>query len=277
MTKKVPLTDEIVFTVADLVDDAQQPTREPSHSEIEFQINRYNLQKGDPRSQGLTVGKAKRIRAVLSWAMETDHEAGEKLVASLISLIKARGGFRETSKNYVGKEAIINAQVAFKEEGFDLSKEGDLRVLVLDNLSDLEKEDALRAYIRRAKKGAEDAALLAGTGKDLLEAVSAFILTKLWGDYPQTSNFPTLLGQTFTALGLITSKQNNNQSNRKAHQRFEASLYELGCSVNMLRNKEGTGHGRPFLPTLTEGEAKAAVESMGMISEFLMNKLKNVQ
>jgi len=51
-------------------------------------------------------------------------------------------------------------------------------------------------------------------------------------------------------------------------------LYELGCAVNNLRNKQGTGHGRPFLPTVSDNEAKAAIESMGMISEFLLNKLK---
>ena len=137
-----------------------------------------------------------------------------------------------------------------------------------------EQEEALRAYIIRAKKGAEDAALLAGTGKDLLEAVCGFILTKLWGNYPTTGNFPTLLGQTFTALNLVYDSSKLEPSDRRSQQRFEASLYELGCSLNNLRNKQGTGHGRPFLPTITDSEAKAAIESMGMIAAFLMNKWK---
>jgi hypothetical protein len=274
MVKKAPLTDEIVFALAKLVDDAQQTNREPSHSEIDYQINRFNLKNGDPRSQGQTVGKTKRVRAVLNWAMENDLENGEKFVAAFMALLKASGGFRETSRNYVGKEAIINAQLAFKSEGYVLGSDGDLRAIVLDNLNDIEKEEALRAYITRAKKGVEDAALLAGTGKDLLEAVCGFILTKLWGNYPHTSNFPTLLGQTFTALNLVFDKTKINPSGRQSQQRFEASLYELGCSLNNLRNKEGTGHGRPFLTSITDSEAKAAVESMGMISAFLMNKWK---
>lgn len=274
MVKKAPLTDEILFTLAKLVDDAQQPTREPSHSEIESQIKRYNLEKGDPHFQGLSVGKTKRVRSVLNWAMENNLDGGEKFVSSFIALLKALGGFRESSKNYVGKESIMNAQAAFKSEGWALSSDGDLRAIVLDNLNDIEKEEALRAYITRAKKGAEDAALLAGTGKDLLEAVCGFILTKLWGYYPTTSNFPTLLGQTFTALNLVYDKTKIDPSNRRSQQKFEASLYELGCSLNNLRNKEGTGHGRPFLTTITDSEAKAAIESMGMISAFLMNKWK---
>jgi hypothetical protein len=272
--KKGPLNDEIIIAVSRLVDDAQQVTREPSHSEIEFQIHRFNLQKGDPKFNGQTVGKAKRVRSVLSWAIENDNESGEKFVASLIALIKTIGGFRNTSPNYVGNEAILNAQVASKGEGYELNNDGELRALVLDNLSELEMEEALNAYIRRAKRGSEDAALLAGTGKDLLEAVAGYIHTKKWGDYPHTANFPTLLGQTFISLGLATSHPDIDAT-KKTKQRFEISLYELACSINTLRNKEGTGHGRPFLPTITKSEAKVAIESMGVIAEFLMNKLKD--
>jgi len=50
-------------------------------------------------------------------------------------------------------------------------------------------------------------------------------------------------------------------------------LYELGCAVNRLRNTEGTGHGRPFLPNVTDGEARTAVEAMGMIAGRLLDAL----
>jgi len=57
-------------------------------------------------------------------------------------------------------------------------------------------------------------------------------------------------------------------------QRLERSLYKLGCSINTLRNKEGTGHGRIFLPNVSKDEARLAIESMGIISEFLLSKLE---
>ena len=50
----------------------------------------------------------------------------------------------------------------------------------------------------------KDAALLVGTGKDLLEATAAHVISELFGHYPHQANFPTLLGQAFTALGLAT-------------------------------------------------------------------------
>lgn len=270
--KKLPLNDEIAVAISQIVDDALVATRKPSHADLENIIQRYKLDKGDPKlnGQNTNVGKAKRVTAVLNWALEYDQEAGESFVSSLISLIRGNGGFRQNSPNFVGPESILNLQSALRTEGIVLSSDGAVSPAVLDNLSDLEMEEALEGYIRRAKKGATDAALLTGTSKDLLEAVAAHVITRKLGEYKQ-SNFPTLLGLAFYQLGLSTP---DTKGDNEATARLEISMYELGCSVNNLRNKQGTGHGRPFLPTVTDIEAKAAIESMGLISEFLLSKLK---
>ncbi|MEK3980626.1 abortive infection family protein [Psychrobacillus sp. FSL K6-2836] len=269
---KIPLNDEIAVAMSQIVDDALVATRKPSHADLDNIILRHGLDKGDPKLNGLNgnVGKAKRVYAVLNWALEYNQELGESFVGSLISLLRGHGGFRDSSPNYVGNESILNLQNSLKLEGIVLASDGTLTPMVLENLSDLEMEEALESYIRRAKKGASDAALLTGTSKDLLEAVAAHVITKLLGKYQQ-SNFPTLLGLAFHLLGLSTP---NTKGVNESMSRMEISLYELGCAVNNLRNKQGTGHGRPFLPTVTPNEAIAAIESMGLISEFLLNKLK---
>ncbi|BAQ09549.1 hypothetical protein OXB_1077 [Bacillus sp. OxB-1] len=270
--KKLPLNEEIAVAVSQVIDDALVVTRKPSHADLDNIILRNKLEKGDPKLSGYNknVGKAKRVNAVLNWALEYDQEAGETFVSSLLSLIRGHGGFREDSPNFVGNEYIQNLQNSLKMEGIILASDGMITPIVLDNLSDIEMEKALEGYIRRAKKGASDAALLTGTSKDLLEAVAAHVITRLQGKYQQ-SNFPTLLGFSFYLLGLSTPETDGNN---KVTSRFENSMYELGCSVNNLRNKQGTGHGRPFLPEITDIEAKAAIESMGIVSEFLLNKLK---
>lgn len=140
-----PLSDAIIVAVARLVDDAQCDTREPSHSDIEFQINRTGLSAGDPKAQGQLVGKAKRVRGTLSWAFENDPQAGGAFVAYLISLVKGCGGFRGTSPNYVGSDVIKDAAEAFKTEGYELSSDGDLRPLLLENLSGAALTAALEA------------------------------------------------------------------------------------------------------------------------------------
>lgn len=99
--KKAPLSDEITIAVSKLVDDAlADKKREPSHSEIGFQIDRAELKRADPNRNGQVLGKAKRVRAILDWAIEHDQNAGEILVAGLISTVRSCGGFREASPNY---------------------------------------------------------------------------------------------------------------------------------------------------------------------------------
>jgi len=256
--------------VARLVDDAQTDTREPSHSDIEFQINRAGLRRGDPKAQGQLVGKAKRVRGTLNWAFEHAPQAGEKLVSSLIALIRGCRGFRESSPNYVGADALRDAADAFRAEGYEMTPDGELRPVVLDSLSGAALTETLKAYVRRAKRGAEDAALLTGTGKDLLEAVAAHILKERYGTYSTRATFPTLLGQAFVAAGLATP-QDPVKAGEPPQRRFERALYETGCAVNRLRNKEGTGHGRPWLPTVTSAEGRAAIEIMGIIAERLLS------
>jgi hypothetical protein len=54
--------------------------------------------------------------------------------------------------------------------------------------------------------------------------------------------------------------------------RLAQTLYLLGLAVNKLRSSEGTGHGRPFPPAVSELEAKIAIEAMGVVSEFVLEK-----
>jgi hypothetical protein len=272
-SNRAPVNDAIIAAVARLVDDAQSGRREPSHSDIEFQINRAGLELADPTRQGQTVGKAKRVRAVLSWAIENAPDKAETFVAALVALIRGSGGFRSASSNYVGAEVVVDLREAFELEGFVLSDSGELLPRTLDGLSGAMMTQALESYVRRAQRGSEDAALVVGTGKDLLEATAAHIIVQKYGQYSQQSHFPTLLGQAFTSLNLATP-QTPAQPGELPQRRVERVLYDVGCAINGLRNKMGTGHGRPFLPSLTDDEARSAAQLMGIVSGFLLHTLK---
>lgn len=264
-----PLTDAVIFAVAGLVDDSGQ-TRQPSHSDLDFQINGAGLTAGDPKAQGQLVGKAKRVRGALNWALENQPSAGEALVEPLLALLRARGGFRPSSPNYVGAEPITDAIAAFSAEGFVLTADGELRPQLLDNLSGVALSDALYSYVRRAKRGAEDAALLAGTSKDLLEATAAYILVERNGSYPQGANFEGLLGMAFVPLGLATPSH-PVQPGEPSQCKAERAMFSLACGVKAMRNKLGTGHGRPWLPNITEIEARGAIQFMGTIAEWMLH------
>lgn len=266
----IELSDAVVEVLARLVDDGTAETkREPTHSTLSFHIGQAGLQQGDPANTGQTVGKAKRVRAVLSWSLEHQPSSGARLAATLVQVVRGSGGFRPTSPNYVGDAVITDAIEALASEGYVLALDGTLRPLLLDTLSGRALTKALAAYVRRAKRGALDAALVTGTGKDLLEATAKHVIVIKYSTEPTISNFPTLLAQAFLALGFCIAKDRASD----ARMRLDAALYELGCAVNALRNSEGTGHGRPFPTTVTDAEARIAIESMGVVAERMLGAL----
>lgn len=270
----IPITDTIAHAVAQLVDDSNNngSYREPSHSDIEFQIIAAGLSAHDSRQKGQTMGKAKRVRAVLYGAIESDPDAGGKFVAGLIGKLRACGGFRPNSANFVGSEAIENARAAFELEGFSLGQDGSLSAKVLDSMRGPELTEALRRYADRARRGSEDAALLSGTGKDLLEATAAHVLMTLNGGYSSALNFHSLLGMAFMALDMAVPELPEGPGEPPS-KLMERGMFHMSLAVNRLRNKQGTGHGRPWIPTISEEEASAAIETVGCVAMYMLVKL----
>jgi hypothetical protein len=64
-----------------------------------------------------------------------------------------------------------------------------------------------------------------------------------------------------------------NKANLTAQEQLDVALYDLACAVNRLRNREGTGHGRPFLSSVTPVQARSAVQSMGLVAARLLDAL----
>ncbi|WP_430418342.1 abortive infection family protein [Methylibium petroleiphilum] len=270
----VPVTDTIAHALMQLVDDSNNngTYREPTHADIEFHVNQAGLGQYDPKQQGQQIGKAKRVRAVLYAAMDANQSAASRFAAGLLAKVRACGGFRDASPNFVGREAIENAKAAFDAEGFVLAEDGGLSPKLLTSLHGVQLTEALAAYARRAQRGAEDAALVAGTGKDLLEATAAHALETLQGRYPANANFQGLLGMAFVALELAVPEI-PEQSGEPPVKAMERGLFLSALGVNRVRNKQGTGHGRPWLPTLSDEETKAAIEIVGMVSAYMLAKL----
>lgn len=269
---ELPISDSIIMAVAKLVDDAQVESREPTHFDLEVQIKKAGLTEADPKFQGQSVGKAKRVRATLNWAFENNSSSGGQLIELLLSQIRAVGGFRDTSPNFVGEEQILNAIGAFNSENFSLSESGDIRPKVLDTLRGKHLTEALQAYAQRAKRGSEDAALLSGTGKDLLEATAKHIIQTKFGNHRVHDNFPTLFGQAYAALSMATP-ETPKATNEPAIKNYERALFEMAISINRVRNKEGTGHGKLCITALSAEESHSIIESVGIIAEFLLNRL----
>jgi hypothetical protein len=268
------LNETTVQAVARLVDDAGA-TREPSHSDLEDLFRRVDLAAADPhRDPAVRVGKQKRVRHVLRWAMDNDQAAGSNAIAELLGMIRGFGGFRPDSPNYCGEDPIATCVAAFASEPVELTSDGVLRPRSLAGLAGRTLTDALRSYVTRAQRGYEDSVLVAGTDKDLIEAIAAHVLTERYGTY-SSDDFPTVLGQAFLALGLAAQRPKPDVGGLEgARAAMTVTLYELGCAVNRLRNKAGSGHGRPFVPELTPAEIRAATEAAGLVAGRMLDALE---
>ena len=264
----LPFDDRVGSAVAELI-EARTPI---SHHQLGGHFRAAGLARADLPGEG----KKKRARAVLR-AAEHNRAAGAALVRRLLGALGAEGCFRPDSSTYFGAERCRNLRAVLGQHGWSVDDDGVLRPRVLEGLEGTELSEALEQIVRRAQTGATDAALGVGTGKDLLETTARKVLVDHTGAFPTYANFPATLYQAFDRLGLPAPPPQAVADLRQAldpdpRRRFVQVLYILGCTVNELRNAQGTGHGRPFPPTITDPEAKAAVQSMGLVADFLLGQ-----
>ncbi|MDV5047604.1 abortive infection family protein [Vibrio diabolicus] len=158
-------------------------------------------------------------------------------------------------------------------EGFELAYDGSIRAKVLDNLSGKQLTDALLSYAQRAKKGVGDPALLAGTGKELLEATAKHVIHTKYGTHPQNANFPTLMGQAYSALQMSIPESNATPVSDNPVAEYEKAMFNMALAINRVRNKEGTGHGRISVTKLSDTESENIVQMVGVIADFLLHRL----
>jgi hypothetical protein len=218
----------------------------PSHDELDGAIARAGLAAGDPRRASPVIGKTKRIRQVLVYATDHDPAAGLKLAVTVVSLMRADGMFIPAAESYVGDAKVEALRRAFLGLGFDLSANGAVRPLVIDNLTGTQLTDALRAYVNRINLNPDDAPLQIGTGKELDEAAARQVLEERTGSYAtsgRAGSYPVTLAQAFTVLGLAVP--GNVDLNDDPHRAVQECLFLLSVAVNRLRNDAGSGHGRP--------------------------------
>src|SRR5205807_265007 len=117
----------IAIAVSELVSSE----RPPSHDQLTRLFGRAGLASADPkhdaeRAGKLSPGKLKRTRAVLTYAIDANPEAGSHLVSMILESVRAGGGFRPESPSYIGEQSLRDVQDAFRSEGYELGSDGVL-------------------------------------------------------------------------------------------------------------------------------------------------------
>ncbi len=261
------LSDEVASALAPFFDQIG-----PSHDEVTTLIRRAGLADLDPSSTSTNpVGKMRRVRNVLFAAVDRRLAGGERLVQALIDAVRANGGFRPGDPNYPGAPQVRALQAALYNLGYQLDDDGRVYPVHLEALDGKDLTQALMAYVRRARLGGWDPAVVLGTGKSLEEATARHVLKEQTGQYPPHADLPTTLYQAFDRLGLSVPKKSvldaiPSDPRAAVHQ----AVWLLGIAINRFRNAEGEGHGRPESSTTTAAEASIVGLAAAIVTELLL-------
>ncbi len=219
------------------------------------------MQAADPARGAERIGKVKRVRAVASWCAANDPAAGWGLVEELVSAVRAEGGFAADSPGFIGTEAVANLRRVFKTVGYAIDGDGELTPVLLESVPEVERHEALAQYAARLRRSATDSPLVTGTGKDLLEAAARHVLVENGGSYDPRMGFPGTLLSAYTVLGISPPPAqlvHGNGLDPDPVRQLQQAVFLLAVAVNRLRNAQGTGHGRPYPPSVTARQAELA-------------------
>jgi hypothetical protein len=173
----------------------------------------------------------------------------------------------------VGDAVIENLRRGLQGVGYTIDNGGELARQLLDNVPEVEQHAALSQYASRLRRGATDDPLVTGTGKDLLEAAARHVLVAHGGSYDPRMGFAGTLVSAYTALGLSVPPGaliHGEGLDPDPVGQLQQAVFLMAVAVNRLRNQQGTGHGRPYLPSVSARQAELATQATALATELLL-------
>lgn len=224
----------------------------------------------DPRSmQG--PNKERRVQATVCAAIRRP-DCARPLVDGLLSALRTCGVIVENSPQF-DKENTDVLRRALAYQGWNLTPNGHMTPI---GAIDLETggRKALDDQIRRLRQNTDDPALLIGTAKELLESVAKFVLQELQVDTPSKNpDFGELWYFTRDRLGILPERVAGDGEGSKAIKAILGSAWKIVEQVNVLRNLQGTGHGRTLPSGVSAEQALLVVREACSIADFTLATL----
>ena len=262
------LSEDLVTLLPRCVANVRGRSIGPTRNEILRLCKRLGVAEPDDQ------GKEMLVRSIMRQIIDGDPMVGEKFVTSFVAAVRACGGFFPDDENFIGEGEVRRLQHAFHREGWTLDDYGALQPRVLSGLDGRELTEALRAYVRRAQRGAGDAELVIGTSKCLEEAVARHVLNEATGGYSASMDFVSTLFAAYDRLGLA-APHTTDHLDADPYRELEIAIYFVGRAVNRLRNDRGDGHGRPTPPVATALEARLTAAGAALVAELLLTAVES--
>ena len=267
-----PLSEEIAAALSKCFSGGAGP----SHRELAEVFHKAGVSDLDPAHESQDgASKEVRVRIVLG-RVSQDHrriQAAGGLVRDLLARMRVFGSFDEDAETQADPKVLRALRDSLETEGWVLDSRGRLSPLVLTEIDNASLRPALDAQIARLRNAPEDAALLLGTAKELLESSARYVLDELSQPARKNASFDELMHLARERLGLLPKQVDAEDAAGRAVRKAYDGLGKVAEAVNELRNIEGTGHGRTLLPATSPATARALVEASAVLSQVMLSTL----
>lgn len=244
----------------------------PSHSKLTTAFLSGGYGDASPYVQGRmdNPNKETRIQRTVLAAIKRPDGA-RKLVDGLLVQLRLNGQF---DTDWAGFDAMKFRTLsrAFARSGWSLSNDGLLSPISGIDLT-TGGRDALDEQITRIRGGTDDPGQLLGSAKDLLEAVSKFVLEEFSVPISKNAPFAQLWHLARERLGILPTQVDMTLPGAESIRAILQSSWTIAEQVNTLRGKQGTGHGRT-LPTGVSPElGLLVVREACSVAEYVLTTL----
>ncbi len=247
----------------------------PSHSALTSAFLSAGLgdvapASSDPKSMP-GPNKEKRVQATVCAAIRAPKRA-RQLVNGLLSALRTHGVIVEGTPQFDKANTEVLRR-ALTHQGWSLAPNGHMAPIGAIDLETGGRE-ALDDQIRRLRQNTDDPALLLGTAKELLESVAKFVLQELQFLPPNRNlGYDELWHLTRDRLGILPEQVAGDGDGSKAIKAILGSAWKIAKQVNVLRNLQGTGHGRTLPSGVTAEQALLVVREACSVAEFTLATL----
>lgn len=127
-----------------------------------------------------------------------------------------------------------------------------------------------KSQLNRLRRNTEDAGLLLGTAKELLESVGKFVLEEGNRLPDRRIDFPEVMVLSMEQLGVMPKQVDASTEGGKQIRKVYQAVRTVIDAINELRNDHGTGHGRTLPTGVSVDAARFMIRQATMVAEMLL-------
>ena len=269
-----PVSDEVAATLGAFVADGDGPR----HSDLTGVFGRAGYGRAAPYDRDnlrLQPNKQDRVRRTVIAAVREPARSSD-LVNGLLSQYRAFGFFRpntDPAAEAIRQERVTAAASAFARVNWEFTQQGELRPAGVGAVISAAGRPAIEEQLDRLRRATEDPGLMLGTAKEMLESTAKYVLEAFSVPYTTKTDFDHLWHLARDRLGLTPQSVDTTQPGGQEVREILHSSWTIARMTNILRNHEGTGHGRTLPTAVSPDIASLVVREACSVAQLVLATL----